>query len=552
MAIVKHKISHNARYTDVLDYYVYMHRRVEDQKNGHYEQILDEDGLPILRENFAVAYLNADGDEADPYDWAAACQKTNREFQKNGKFNDIKTHEYFISHPESDREKMTMDDLLEEGKSFSKEFFEGYDVLIAVHRDTDNDHIHITLNSVRAQEREKKDWMQRDPYGEIWPKEYKAGRNHQDSPYLRRAACDWLLEYSKQHGLELEDNNAKADVKKRQREAEKKTKLPKKQREIREALLKSLPKCKSVNALSTMLKEEYGITLFLRGRTVSFQHSGSQKAVRLRTLGMTDDDFWDRLGKESVPDFDPGPAAEEKNYAQWLQERRERNAAKAEQTIRDAERVAAANIQRFSGKYSKENYRQLRYMIQKTTYVERDLETERDKLERVMERWELFLDPSAPERWKHRGYIQWCGLDPSNTTDYQSMVAALDSIRTQIDLMGTTRDALVETAARWKDRGLSDFPDLEWSVENVRSLKEQIRVSRKNLLQLNDAAWSCYKAAKRRMDDPKYLAKTDYLLKRWEEAKKREKVLKSQLKELRAQKPKANIWTCEKEPDIAR
>lgn len=43
MAIIKHRTSKNARYTDVLEYYSYKHQ--EDSRTGHYEPILNEFGL---------------------------------------------------------------------------------------------------------------------------------------------------------------------------------------------------------------------------------------------------------------------------------------------------------------------------------------------------------------------------------------------------------------------------------------------------------------------------------------------------------------------------
>ena len=81
MAIVKHKTSKNARYADVLDYYTYKHE--EDLLTGHYEPILDDNGLMIERDDFAVVYITAQGEEADPEGWAAACMRTNLLYQKN-------------------------------------------------------------------------------------------------------------------------------------------------------------------------------------------------------------------------------------------------------------------------------------------------------------------------------------------------------------------------------------------------------------------------------------------------------------------------------------
>lgn len=171
MAIIKHKTSKNANYSDVLEYYTYQH--TEDPDTGHYEPILNEYGSKQERENYSIAYINAHGSEEDPELWAAACIRTNLAHGKNKAYADVKNHEYIISHPAEDRPSMTMEDLLNEGKAFARENLKGYDALIAVHRDTDNDHIHITINSVRELAREKQSWMQKNEDGQVknakWP-----------------------------------------------------------------------------------------------------------------------------------------------------------------------------------------------------------------------------------------------------------------------------------------------------------------------------------------------------------------------------------------------
>lgn len=91
MAIETHRTSKNARYSDVLDYYTYRHQ--EDTKTGHYEPILDEYGLIIERENYAVLYITAKGHRAPPERWAAACVRTNRKYGKNRSRWDRKSHE---------------------------------------------------------------------------------------------------------------------------------------------------------------------------------------------------------------------------------------------------------------------------------------------------------------------------------------------------------------------------------------------------------------------------------------------------------------------------
>ena len=259
MAIIKHRTSKNARYTDVLEYYSYKHQ--EDSRTGHYEPTLDEFGLLQERENYAVAYISAQGSEDDPQLWALACIRTNQAFHKNQSRKDRKSHEYIISHPEEDRPRMTMEDLLNEGKAFVRENLQGYDALIAVHRDTDNDHIHISINSVRACSREEQPWMMKNEAGITLPCEINAGGKHQNSPEFRDHCNDWLLTYTRQHGLTEKDNNAIA----RQRRAEH---YSGKNRQLKETLLLAASHCHSLEELKTRLYQEHGIRLVRRGKTI--------------------------------------------------------------------------------------------------------------------------------------------------------------------------------------------------------------------------------------------------------------------------------------------
>ena len=276
MAIVKHRSSKNARYEDVLEYYTCKHR--EDSHTGHYEPILDEYGLMQPRDNCAILYLTANGTEAAPEWWVSACRRTNLRYGKNNKHSDRKSHEYILSHPAADRDKLSMGDLLEEGRAFTKAFLQGYDCLIAVHRDTDNDHIHISINSVRAKARTEQAWMMRDTDGLVLPCEIEAGGKHQDSTELRKAMNDWLRDYTHTCGLEVKDNNVIAARRRRER-------YEKRNEYLCHALVSVASKCRSTKDLNRRLRA-YGITLKQRGRTVSLLPPGGRKAVRLRTLGL--------------------------------------------------------------------------------------------------------------------------------------------------------------------------------------------------------------------------------------------------------------------------
>ena len=291
MAIITHRTSKNARYSDVLEYYSYKHK--ESSHTGHYESILDENGLMIERQNYAVVYVSVSGQEADPETWATACMKSNLLYKKNMGRDDRKNHEYIISHPTEDREKMSMEDLLNEGRTFVKTFFSGYDALFAVHRDTDNDHIHISINSVRSGVRPPEAWMMKDKEGQVLPCEICAGGKHQDGPLLRRQMNAWLLQYTKEHGYTAKDNNAIAEQHRTERHGNKNDKM-------KASLLDAASRSRSMDELQQIMKERYNMDLKISetGETISVLYPGNQKYVRLRTLGLDPEALRQRFLRE--------------------------------------------------------------------------------------------------------------------------------------------------------------------------------------------------------------------------------------------------------------
>lgn len=473
MAIITHHSSKNANYADVLEYYTCRHR--EDLDTGHYEPILDEYGLMQERENYAVTYISAQGNEAPPEQWAAACIRTNFAFKKNGSYEDVKSHEYIISHPAEDRSRMTMEDLLTEGRAFVRDNLHGYDALIAVHRDTDNDHIHITINSVRALQRDEEPWMLKDDYGKTKLCEMCAGGKHQDSAAFLRHRNNWLLEYTRQHGLAEKDNNAIADERKAERQRQGATDtqaqdgktLTKRERELKEALLEALPRSGSFQELQTRLKEDYGIILkrSSTGKTISLLHPENVKAVRLRTLGLDTDIFQFPDAQEDWPFSNAAESSshkprgesgkkeihfEEKEYVQWLQERRSKNSEKAEDLISQAEAMITGKWtfpekHKSSGKRGgKGNIKRLDSLLQKTEYVERDLQAEAEKLDRFLERWRQYSDPSLPpnEHQRQGSYLRWCGCDPDSVTELEGWAAARQEVDTQWNRLVSIREPL--------------------------------------------------------------------------------------------------------------
>ncbi len=539
MAIIKHRTSKNARYTDVLEYYSYKHK--EDTKTEHYEPILDEYGLRQQRENYAVSYLTAQGMEADPELWAAACVKTNLAFGKNQSAKDRKSHEYIISHPEEDRPRMTMEDLLNEGKAFVRENLQGYDALIAVHRDTDNDHIHISINSVRALSREPQPWMMQTEDGRPLPCEIMAGGKHQDGLEFRKHYNAWLLDYTRQHGLTEKDNNAIAQQRREQR-------LSKKNQQLKETLLEAAGKSHSLQQLQEILFRESQIRLVCRGHTISLYPPGAQKAIRLRTLGVTAEELYQKMGGEkkvpaedaAVQGIDDGYRVEQKKYAQWLRERRMKNTERAEQTILQAEQLIQEQLGQW---YNRGDFSQLHDLIRKTTYLERDLTIESEKLAALWNRWQSYLDPHFPaeDRKHHGNYLCWCGCNPDSELEKEYLQKARETVDVEISHCAAIREALVQTADNWKDANELSKAErsLMWESNREARLEKQLSSIRASRKKLSRIAYRCQKAAQRRIDNKAYLAKAEYFRRAWYEKHQEEKRLEEKLKMVQTQKKAA-------------
>lgn len=551
MAIVKHKTSKNARYADVLDYYTYKHE--ESQQTGHYEPILDEFGLMQERDNYAVAYITSQGEEADPELWAAACMRTNLLYRKNLDDGDRKNHEYIIAHPEDDN--MSVDDLLEEGRAFARANLQGYDCLIGAH----DNHVHITINSVRAEQRaQEEDWMMRDKKtGEILSCEMEAGGKHQDSPQLRRHMNDWLLDYTRQHGFVQKDNNAIADVHRAERHGSKND-------QMRAALMEAAGRSKDMKDLQRIMQEDYRMELKIRGNTFSVQHPDSQKAVRLRTLGLEPADLTRRMAGE---DFTYTQATEEqqiqkeieavekKKQIEWIRERRQRNNEKAEDAAAKAERLLAEKLRARGERYDKYDFQDINYLIRQTAYVAANLQTEKEKLDRMLERWEKYQDTALDEqeRRQHGGYIRWCGCDPDNGLELADLRAEREIIEAQQAHASAMHEALMAEAEQWKGRNNLTYSEnnLAWAKQREKQLKQQLKNCKASRKKLWEISCNCERSALNyeRWAAQDGISKYDLVNPKWDNVYKfrgkwAEKVWKEQeiqkkLKEIKQQKKDA-------------
>ena len=521
MAIVKHTTSKNMSYGDVLDYFTYKHK--EDSARGLYEPILDSDGLMQPREDCAIACLNPQGLEADPGNWWYACMQTNLAFGKNQEKKDRKQHQYIISHPEEDRPKLTMEDLLEEGKAFVRENLPGYDALIAVHRDTDNDHVHICVNSVRAIEREPQPWMMKNEDGSIRISETCAGGKHQDNPEFRKHYNDWLLEYTRERGLAQKDNNAIAEVHKQERYAQRNQELAD---SIRQAARESC----TLPALIERLQREK-IFLLKKGHYYCVLGPKNRNAVRLETLGIEPQELpllQKELTENAAETQSKEFMIEKRKYIEWVQHRREQNNRRAEDALADAAHLITLAAGR---KATKEEFRDLSDLLKQAIYVQRDLHTELDKVDRLMERWLRFQEPQqdpAQHRQDER-FIRWCGCDSLSPQEFSGLSGSRDAISLQLKHMESIEQALRRTASLWRGStaGFSLDPD---PIVRRDQLSQKLSVIRQNRKKLEKIAFRCEEAARRRIYKDDYLKKAAYFRELWYQKLKQEDALKAQLK----------------------
>lgn len=195
MAIVKHVPSHNARYSDVVDYLTKEH----DEDTG--KPILDEHGQMIDRKEYLIAGVNC-----TPEDFAEKCLKDSIHFNTNRASTDVKTHQYILSFDPKDKEKgLTLGAAQKEGEKFARENFPGHRAIVCAHPDgangSGNIHVHIIICSVRFEDREPNaEYMKLQSDGSVKESEYKAGCKHQDTARLRRYLNEHLQEYCKEHG----------------------------------------------------------------------------------------------------------------------------------------------------------------------------------------------------------------------------------------------------------------------------------------------------------------------------------------------------------------
>lgn len=529
MAILKHSTSKNMSYGDAINYLQYKHR--EDPDTGFYKPILNQDGLYQERDNYALCYLNGYGIEQDPEEWVGACLTTNMVYHKNNKKEDRKQHMYVISHPASDCPLLTKEALLEEGKAFVRENLQGYDALIAVHMDTDHYHLHISFNSVRSVNREEQPWMMKDDYGNTLRCEMKAGCKHQNSPQFRRHCQQWLLDYTRKHGLTIEDNLQIEDQRKQERYASR-------NQELRSLILKTASQSATFEDLKEKLNAEQNILLVRRGKTWTLHLPGSRKGRRLKMLGLSEAELLASMEKSHDQEpKNPGSPSfqfEKKKYMEWLRHRRSRNAIRAEDAIASAAHLIAGRMEKSGQRYNPWEFRELNALLKQTTYLQYDLQTELDKLDHLRERWDQYRAAEDGQRETHESYLRWCGCEPSSKEEYVRLLDDIEVASLQIQEATSLRDALVETAEDWQhENQVHDFYYRQaWTISKEAQLKQQLKAVRANRKKLEQIAFHCEEAAYRRIYKKEPLEKAAYFREKWHQKLQQEDALKARIREL--------------------
>lgn len=296
MAILKHIASKNADYRAAFNYLVCQHDEFTQKP------ILDDAGRPVLRSEY---YL--DGLLCHPLEFARACQKTNAKFHKNEKTGEIKSHHYILSFDPRDKEEngLTGEEAQRMGMEFAAKNFPGHQALICTHTDGHNSsgniHVHIVINSVRAKDVERQDFMER-------PCDSRAGnKHHLTNDYLSHLKQQVMTMCQNRQLYQVDLlNPALANITEQEYWASRRgqEKLDKRNAEILEAGLKprttkfetqkeSLRKvisktaatCSSFEEFQKQLLEKHGISIRDKRGRYSYTLPDREKPITGRTLG---------------------------------------------------------------------------------------------------------------------------------------------------------------------------------------------------------------------------------------------------------------------------
>lgn len=300
MAVLKHIASKNADYRAAFDYLVYQHNELTQKA------ILDENNRPILREEYYI-----DGILCKPEGFARACKKTNERFRKNQKKGEIKSHHYILSFDPKDKEDngLTAKEAQRMGMEFAAKSFPGHQTLVCTHTDghngSGNIHVHIVINSVRAVDAERQDFMERLC-------DSKAGnKHHLTKGYLKYLKMQAMKMCSERQLYQVDLLNPAADripeqeyfaecrgqEKLNKRNAEisaagltpRTTKFETRKETLRKQISEIAENAKSFSEFENALFEKYGISVRDKRGRFSYKLPDREKPISARSLGTSYD-----------------------------------------------------------------------------------------------------------------------------------------------------------------------------------------------------------------------------------------------------------------------
>ena len=125
MAILKHVPSHNANYSDVIDYLTKEH---DEDTN---KPILDAHGQMVERDEYLIEGINC-----TPENFAEMCIADCIRFKVNRSKSDVTTHQYIWSFAPKDSEKgLTLKEAQAAGVAFARQNFRGHRCIVCAHPD---------------------------------------------------------------------------------------------------------------------------------------------------------------------------------------------------------------------------------------------------------------------------------------------------------------------------------------------------------------------------------------------------------------------------------
>ncbi len=296
MAILKHIASKNADYGETQRYLIFRH----DEYTG--KPILDENGKMQLREEY---YL--DGVECDPFSFDMECKELNACFHKNQKYNEIKSHHYIISFDPKDREESGLTGEMAQrlGLEYCKKNFPGHQALVCTHMDghngSGNIHVHIVINSLRKNDVEQQEFMERDC-------DSRAGNKHHLTNnylvYLKQSLMDLCLRENL-HQVDLltkaerkvteQEYHAKRSGQKKLEERNRqmtsegitpRTTVFQTQKEyLRASIEEAAISAHDLKEFEKILSEKFNVTFKISRGRFSYLHPDREKPVTGRSLG---------------------------------------------------------------------------------------------------------------------------------------------------------------------------------------------------------------------------------------------------------------------------